>query len=257
MNSLPAKSCTNPKEYEAWEIEAFADGEEMPHVEKHLEQCGHCEEKLIQMRYIDAGLTQTLYRFDCHPFESLRRHYWQELSDQDSRKIQLHLAICPLCTDEFAEIRQLSSLNAAPVAAAQPSILDKISEKIDGYIQGIDFLVATLISGPQQSTAGASFRGKSEHQSLLYQVDDLMVSLLLKGEGADTKTISGQVLADTIAGNATFQLIPDSDKVSVIGGEIDATGLFTVDDLENGVYHLLLKFNAQALLIPDIAILPS
>ncbi|MEM7128939.1 MAG: hypothetical protein AAF702_21580 [Chloroflexota bacterium] len=253
--NIATVTCINPNEYVPWELEAYADGEEVPHVQEHLARCSSCQAKLDGMRYIDLALTKELYRFDCYPWETLRRYCWNELAEREEDDIKHHLAICPLCTADVAAIKASSVEKKQPTTSdAEPSLIERITETVDEYTGNIRMVVATLLNSQPPLATAAAFRGESDQSSLLYQVDELMVSLMLKPDMSGTKTVSGQVLADSINKDATFQLIPDKDGEATVDGGIDESGLFTATNIRAGIYQLVLKFNAQVVLIPDVAI---
>jgi len=246
-------SCINPNEYEPWELEAYADGEEMPQIRSHLERCRSCQIQLQRNTYLDSGLTASFYRFDCPSLDVLYDYHHSDVSDQKRAHIESHLQFCPPCAKECQRFLELEQVGNLDVIHNEPSsLINKLTETVEGVTQNFGIAIATLIS-PQESVAAVPlFRGDQRGKQLLFTADEAMVSLSLNAATSKTFEISGQVLNTNIDDtNARFRFVSEDREIS---GAINTAGVFNIKDVQKGFYQLSLYMVSQTIIIPNLQI---
>lgn len=245
--------CTNPKAYEAWELEAYASGESIPHLKEHLTHCAWCQSKLADIKHVDTTLTQALYRFDCPPYIQLGLSLERVLNEEDQTKLDEHLAICPVCSAEFIELRQNAILEPLDrPEESTVSVKEKISSALEPYVDNIKVFVASL-AAPQPAMAPA-FRGKSDNASLLFTVEDLMVSLILIKTPIGKTNISGQILTNDIVALGSFQLVSMQDGLCKYKGKVNEEGVFVADNIMPGEYRVHITSGDRVIFLPNVSI---
>jgi hypothetical protein len=75
----------------------------------HLEQCPICQQRLTEYRGVYRAILTNLYRYQCPSATDLNHFCASLLSDIENRRISKHLASCPLCAAEVADIQSMLS----------------------------------------------------------------------------------------------------------------------------------------------------
>jgi hypothetical protein len=84
------------------------DGEILPtEAEEHLGHCLICQQRLARYVSTNNFLAQNLYRSQCPDTITLLQYCHGQLADREQLTITSHLKICPLCSSDVAETRQL------------------------------------------------------------------------------------------------------------------------------------------------------
>jgi hypothetical protein len=86
---------------------AFAlDDQPLPaEAQEHLASCERCQQRLAELRSVNASLVSRLYRSQCPDALSLSYYSAGGLSDERRVAIANHLLDCPLCMAEVEEAR--------------------------------------------------------------------------------------------------------------------------------------------------------
>lgn len=246
-------SCINPAEYEPWELEAYADGEDMPRVKFHLEKCDSCRTQLQRIKYIDSGLTASFFRFDCPPLDTLYDYHQNDIAASERASIKLHLDLCPHCVEESQRIREFDQIeNVAPVQNEAISLLDRLTERVEDVSQNVSITIASLFTPQNSAGAAPAFRGDVQKTQLLFKAEETMISLSLDTEQRRTAEITGQVLSsDNVGEDARFRLVSADQEFT---GAVNAAGVFTIADVQKGLYQLTLHLASQTIVIPNLSI---
>jgi len=225
----------------------YVDGEADTDVIAHIEKCAHCSARADQLRLSSERLSGSLYRATCPPSMELGEYHLDTLSASRSAVIKQHLADCPHCQEELAQLEEflmddleLSPFRAAKVLVAQlHTILEKGQEE-----------TGTLMP----ALAGIRSEGNvSEGAPLVYRVDDIQISLEVHTESHQTDK---KVLLGIVTGLATegLKVHLQQQKHSLEITEVDPGGNFILPGLIGGSYELLLRHPETDVLIRDLAI---
>jgi hypothetical protein len=76
-------------------------------VQEHLERCGICQQRLAVYQRTNNFLLTKLYRSQCPDVTTLSHYCAELLPANQAISITEHLAVCPLCTAEAAETRNV------------------------------------------------------------------------------------------------------------------------------------------------------
>ena len=217
---------------------AYVDGEADPPVAAHIEHCPYCREQAGHLAHVQHRLTAQLFRITCPAPEELGEYHFGLLPQKQAADVGRHLAICPRCAQEIAQLEvYLSEL--AP--ALEFSRLERIEERVR-------VLVARLVRPGAGAQGGqsllapvpAGIRGE-EAGPYIYQADGVQVAL-------DVQTDTEQPERKEILGLITGLDDPQQLEVSVWqAGELHATapvdelGNFVVAGLAPATYELIVS----------------
>lgn len=87
------------------EMMAALEGDAPPGVQRHIDQCQDCTERLAHMRREEETLQRTLRRWDCPPPTELGNYYLSLLAPSQDRILRGHLDHCLRCRDELDMLR--------------------------------------------------------------------------------------------------------------------------------------------------------
>ena len=105
--------CTTAPALSGTALIAAADGEADETTLAHLRACPHCAARVAQIRSLERRLLRRLYRLHC-PSTDVLVDYCQGLLDPYQRAAVVHhLALCPHCVAEVAQLER-----GGPVADA-------------------------------------------------------------------------------------------------------------------------------------------
>ncbi len=77
--------------------------------QEHLERCAICQQRLTEYRGVYRAILTNLYRYQCPSATELNHFCASLLSDIENWRITRHLASCPLCAAEVADIQSMLS----------------------------------------------------------------------------------------------------------------------------------------------------
>jgi hypothetical protein len=231
-------ACVSPPELNDRELLTYIDGEADQQVVAHLERCPHCREKGHRLARLQDRLTTRLYRFTCPSPVELGEYHVGLLPRDQAAAVARHLAECPHCTREVA---QLKDYLAELAPALEPSPLERIKERAR-------VLVARLVNGgletgllgqPALAPAYAGLRGQ-EKEPYLYQADDIQVAIEIQedAEQPDRRVLLGLVIGTEPTG-VEAHLWQVDQRVAVVS--VDELGNFVIPDLAPGSYELILS----------------
>jgi anti-sigma factor RsiW len=114
--------CSAPLPLTEDALDAALDGGAPLEVWAHLSGCPGCMARLDHARQFEHAMAMTLRRWECPPATQLGAYHWGLLAPEQARALAAHLADCPRCREEVAELRIFLAEEAAPVAprAATP-----------------------------------------------------------------------------------------------------------------------------------------
>jgi anti-sigma factor RsiW len=229
-------TCQVPPELDDRELLAYVDGRADAQVVKHVEQCPHCRERARRLRHLQERLTARLYRVTCPPPIELGQHRLNMLPSDQAEAVTRHLAECPHCAREFAQLDAFLDKVAPSLEASLP---EQVRERVR-------VLIARLVSSgekdnhtrsPALAPAHAGLRGE-EVGPYLYQADDAQIAIEVQGDAQDRKVLLGLFIgADP--GGLQAHLWQAGQLVTTV--PVDELGNFVIPHLDPGCYELILS----------------
>ncbi|CAN5778950.1 hypothetical protein BH10CHL1_BH10CHL1_23640 [soil metagenome] len=257
---------TSLGDFQAWELEAYADGEALPHVAAFFEANPAIKATWLHQRKLEADLNSILYRFDCPAPATLQAYYWRELPTTESKLFENHLQQCPHCTAEMVSLQAFMletpttmpvepALRPGPQNALTQNLLRRAKEFADQMRLGIAYLVTPI--SPQFATValrGApipTLQGDAQ-TSLLFETEETDISLLVQKEQTGRLRLAGQLFTTELPANAFCKLVPANLEDAPIQAKVDDTGNFVVNQLQPGAYQLIILLEQQSIVVPNL-----
>lgn len=195
------------------------------------------------MAHIDDSLKAAFYRITCPDSATLGNYHLGLLSDEVAAPIVDHLAICPHCTQEIA---QLEAFLAETAVSLQPSTKERIKVWVAKRLPS---------SGSPRDALGTpafALRG-GDTGPMMFEAGDAQLSLEVQEdpEHPGRKSILGLVLGiETDDVRATlFQ-----GDVVITAVSLDDLGNFTIANVQAGQYALILTGSDIEIHIPTFDI---
>jgi anti-sigma factor RsiW len=246
--------CIEPGAVQDWELDACVDGEALPHVVEHLERCPACRARLAEQVAMERSLHQVLYRFDCPSPDLLRDYYWGDLAADEYQRVESHLDVCPHCAAELADM-------AGFVKAERTEPSSDLLARARRAAAQVRLIVAQL-AAPGLSLEPArradarllpALRGDTRYM-LLFDAEDVMVSVNLEREATGTYAILGQVLSPepVIPAGGYARLTARAEGVDPVQVQLDVNGGFSLANLRPGMYQLLVCLQDRRIVVPTL-----
>lgn len=241
-----------------WEVEAYLDGEDLPHLADFLARTPAAAATLRQEQAQQRRLQSTLYRFDCPSPATLQAYDGGELSAAAYQSVTNHLHQCPQCNAEVAAFQVFA---AEPLAAttrqtttapAQPGLL----EQLQGLVEQVRLVVATLVTpgGPQLAGVALRSAAPTAPTQLLFEADNTDVSLLIQQQANGAYRIDGQLFTAAPLAGAHYTLTSAAPDALPLTGSMTPTGAFSQTDLPAGVYQLVVKLPDHMIVAPNLSL---
>lgn len=238
--------CAGPEEIQDWELEAYADGESLPHVAEHLKRCSACRMRLADYIAFEHRLCRALYRFNCPTTDTLRDYYWGYLPADEHQQVALHLKTCPHCA---AELEYLDEF----VATERAHPLSILLARARQAAEQARLIVARLLSPVPRPVP--VLRGEIR-EVLLFDAEGIELALNLEQEETGGYTIFGQVLLPEKASlsQGYVRLGAHREDMDPIQAPLDANGGFALTNLNPGTYHLTICLPQKRIVVPILAL---
>ncbi len=244
-------NCIAPPELDDLDILAYLDGEAGPQVAEHLAACPYCRGRAERLYRAERRLTAGLYRTTCpSPFE-LGEYRLGALSRERARAVGRHLATCPHCTREVAE---LESFLDDLVPLEPVSALEEIKQRVKvlvatlaGELKGPD-----LWSSPSLAPAYAGVRGE-EQAPVVYEADGMQIVIEAQpdAEQEDRLTVLGLVVGLNPE-DVTARLAAGDQAIAAVS--LDEAGNFVIPGVVPGHYRLVLAGPEVEVHIEDLQV---
>lgn len=241
--------CANNPPLDDVELLMTLDGEASREVEMHVSQCPQCQERAAQLAAAQRLAAVRLFRAACPSALELGEYRLGMLPAARTTAVQQHVAVCPHCTEELA---QLAAFMDSPDPYLHPAPWTTLRQQIN-------VLVARLVSGiqagglfgpPALAPALASLRGDASGP-LTFEAGDAQIILEIQRDGqrAGYHALVGLVMGlDGQALQATLW----REQQQVASAAVDDLGNFTFDDLAPGLYELILAGAQDEVHIQDL-----
>jgi hypothetical protein len=223
-------NCVSPPPIADRDLLAYLDGETWEDVARHLAQCPHCRERAEELARWQQALMGRLYRHECPPALALGEYHLGLLPPNEAAAVKAHLAACPHCRREVAELD-------AYLDGLQPSLADHL---VDRTVEQLRLVIARLLSppGPALSPAYAGVRGE-EQAPALYEAEEIQIAIEIEDDVdvPGRKVILGLVLgAESPGGEA---LLWQTGR-PIAAAPLDELGNFVIPDIAAGSYDLIV-----------------
>ena len=232
-------ACVSLPELKDWELLTYIDGEADQRVVAHVERCAYCREKAHRLARFQHRLTAQLYRLTCPSSMKLGEYDLDLLPRDQAAVVARHLAECPHCTREVAQLRDYLT-DMAPTLELGP--LERVREQVK-------VLVARLVSGgpggrplkrPALAPAYAGVRGEEEGP-YVYQAGDVQIAIGVQG-----------LVIGTEAGVVKAHLWQADQRVAAVPA--DELGNFVIPNLASGTYELILSGPEVEIHVPELQV---
>lgn len=244
-------TCVSPPELSDRELLTYIDGEADHRVVAHLERCPYCREKSHHLARLQDRLAAQLYRITCPSPVKLGEHHLGVLPRDQAAAVARHLAECPHCSREVAQLKDYLT-ELAPALELSP--LERVKERTRVLVARLvnGGLEAGLLGQPALAPAYAGVRG-GEREPYLYQADDVQIAIEVQddAEQLDRKVILGLVIGMELGG-LKAHLWQANQRVAV--APVDELGNFVFPDLALGSYELILSGPEIEIHIQDLEV---
>lgn len=240
-------ACVLPPELEDRVLLAYIDGEADHHVAAHLKRCSYCREKTQRLARLQGQLTARLYRLMCPSTITLGEYHLGILPRDQAQAVAQHMAQCPHCTRETAQLQ---------------NYLDELASDLafNPWKQKVKVLIAQLVPGKRENrrleqlvfTPTLSVRG--EEQGLyLYQANGIQVFVEVQD---DAEQRGHKVVLGVVTGMDDRELMARLSQAErrVATAPVDDLGNFTISNLAPGSYALILASPEVEVHIQDLEI---
>lgn len=244
--------CTRTPQLDDVELLMALDGGTDAEVKMHVLQCPQCQPRAAELATAQRLATRHLFRAACPPSLELAEYQHKLLPAARSAAIQQHLALCPYCAQELA---QLATFLDRPDPYLHPAPWTSLQRRVSvlvARLTGAPQQIAGLFGAPPLTPALAGLRGAAE-AALTYEAGDLEIILEIQENGGRPghKTLAGLVMGIDGAG-MTAHLWRAEQPVASTG--VDTLGNFIFHDLETGRYELILASEPDEVHIQDLLI---
>lgn len=195
------------------------------------------------MAHMDDSFKAALYRITCPDSATLGNFHLGLLSDEAAAPIVDHLAICPHCTQEIA---QLEAFLAETAVSLQPTTAERIKVWIAKQLPTGGSARGGL------GTPAFAMRG-GDTGPLMYEAGDAQLTLEVQDdpEHPGRKSILGLVLGIETADVEVKLLRGEMVETAVT---LDPGGNFTFTNLAVGSYQLIVSGPDIEIQVPELTI---
>jgi len=225
-------TCTNELTDE--QISAVLDGAIDPDVQRHLEQCPDCAQRVEAARHLETWLDRRLYRWNCPPAQMLTDFHFDLLMSQERQAVAEHVDFCSLCQDELAQLRVFLKTEAvarrAQPVRAKPGLRDLIA-------QFVPMTPQRVMRGP--SRGNQPVLRKSMSEPLLFEADGINIFLETEAtpQGFALRGLIVAELDDLARWHRALVELWQLDQVQSVA-EVDESGGFRLPTLNTGSLEL-------------------
>jgi anti-sigma factor RsiW len=232
--------CVSPPELNDSQLLAYLDSAADAAVARHLTDCPACRQRARQLARLLGRITVSLYRLDCPASVELGEYQLGLLGRPQATAIAAHLAECPHCR---AEVAQLRSYLADIAQTEEPNIVERAKVLIARLVSGAS------TPGPALTPALAGLRGGDA--PLVYEAGDIQITLTVEAseQAPARQTLFGLLIGAELAG-ARVQLRQGAQLI----GEttIDAAGNFVLTNVDTSSYELVISGPELEIRIQDV-----
>jgi hypothetical protein len=238
--------CIAPPPPDDVQLLAYLDGQAPADLQGHLELCAFCRERLNDLARFQGVVTAGLFRLRCPSPVKLGEYHLGLLPDDTREAIERHLAECPHCTAEMAQLQgYLHRLapDLEPRREAQPR-----PQPAQPGSSLLDELVARLLP----RTLAPALRGEAQGP-LVAEAEGITLVLDLQPADEGRLTIVGQLAAEDqdrwVGARAELRRANDLEQSTTV----DDLGAFRFELVLPGLIDLhVAPQTGPGVVVPDV-----
>jgi anti-sigma factor RsiW len=243
--------CALPPELADLELHQFVEGDAEPAVVAHLQTCQYCRDRALQLRRMQSRLKHGLFRVDCPPPELLSAFKLHLLDKAGSTVIEAHLALCPHCAAEMADLTALS-----PEAIhAQDNLPSQLHNRI--RVTMARWIKSFGGGAPMLGLQPAALRGNADAPFVFEDEEgnEISIALAARQAGQTNHRLTGLVVRNEgeQAASAGTVFVLQAGR-SFGSTPIDALGNFDMELPASGDYDLIASLGDVEVHLPTIHI---
>lgn len=218
-------TCTAPPEPADTDLLAYLEGAGNSAIISHLSGCEYCLSRAMTLQRDQQMLMAHLYRSTCPTVETIIAYEQQTLPGDLAPQVIDHLAVCPHCTREKAQLK---------------GFLKETGRDLDRDIfASVKLAIGTLI-GPDMLTLHLSGVRGAESSEQVYQAGDLMLALEVEPDPHDQtqRSLLGLIGKNEWIGSRVSLRSDERLAGQTVIGEF---GQFVLQGLDLGSYTLILE----------------
>ncbi len=247
-------ACRLPEPLRDEQLLAYLDGELIPGVVHHLEQCPACRARVTALQQSERKLTLAFYRRDCPPALTLGEYKFALLPAGEYAAIAQHLAHCPHCTLEVAQLQDFlavvdRAVEAKPLTALPPFAL---AAQVRVVITRLRDSWPRVGAFSPLTPALAGVRGADAAQQI-FDTDEgvqIIVDSQLDDQPHGQRTLLGLIVG--MANPTGVRAALWQAERWIAATVVDGLGNFVLTDLPAGRYTLLLSNDETAYQINEL-----
>ena len=221
--------CFRPPALTPDQLSNALDGTAGADIYDHLTHCPACSARLADLWVGEHRLMRHLYRWDCPTTEWLGDYHLGLLSDAATELVTLHLAQCPHCQSELAQLRLY--------LASEPDSPSLVARRLR-TAPGVGEILARLMPpAPATALRGAAL------EPIMAEAGDQFVVLNPQPRPDGRVEVIGQMVApEPVRWQGALVVVRQNDAVQAIT-TLDDLGTFQCATLRPGVTEF--KFTPQ------------
>ncbi len=235
-------NCIGPLTPGDAELLAYADRAASPAVQQHVSACPACQERALQLALEQQTFGKLLHRAGCPAPIALGEYHLGVASAPQASELAEHLAVCPACRAELADL-----------AAFMKRLRQPVVEGAEDLFGSLRTVVARLSISPLAGPSGVfvpALRGPdsdSERAPVVYEAEDVLVTV---DSWTERPGQSDRVVGGLVAGPVDFTNAEASmDDEGFTPSPIDDLGNFLLSNVSPGVHTLLIRLPATGIQI--------
>jgi anti-sigma factor RsiW len=235
--------CIAPGQVLPEDLLAYLDGEAGAAVADHIARCAACAEQVAAYASLGRALRARMFRADCPAAQVLGDLAAGLLSPEETTLVRAHLALCPHCAGELAQLEAALRDDLQAAALPRPG--------------GLARIVARLLEPSGQAAAFAGVRGAGDAPRV-YEADGLTISLTTEAEGSGPArrwlllALLIDEVGDAPVAGATLRLLHAGSVAAE--ATVDELGTATFEGLVAGEYDLELTLGDRLIVVEAIAV---
>ncbi len=242
-------TCVLPPELADHQLLAYLDGEAGPDVEAHLAECPHCQGRAQELAAIHALVTAKLHRLDCPDAHELGEFHLGLLPGKRTAAIRDHLASCPHCTREVAQLEGYLEDLAPDISTSPFRRLRVVVAQLFAPQERVR-PPGRLVPAPAYAVRG------TDEGPLLYCVEGFQVAVEAQEDAAAPGHYTLLVLV-TGAESEALEARLSQEGLPVARTRVDDLGNLIFNALAPGEYDLVLRGADVEIQVPQIPVGPQ
>jgi hypothetical protein len=221
------------------------DGLAEAKVVEHVRQCAYCRTQAEALEHWQARLKDELFRSDCPTAEQLGEYQLGLLTGARAMVMAKHIAECPHCASEAAQLRAFLDDEPAGTESA------KAGDPLRGWLGGLTGLVTGQVRS-RLRTSGVGVRGNAR-EPLTIEAGEVQVILDVQPATEGRVTLLGQLASEPfepwVGAQVELWQVGEPERTTMI----DDIGTFQTDAVVSQPAELLItSADGRAIHVPNL-----